>query len=499
MMKDIQQEYQQLKKLYHDVLDESQSAYQEWEAKIERPEFKESAQNLLAYLALRRRDIRSIQEQLMSYGLSSLGRLEAKTLATLEATLASFEAIHQLPQTYHHPDRQEFLHEYYRLIKNTRACYGPKPDHHHTRIMVTLPAEAAEDIDLLQKLVDEGMNVARINCAHDNTEVWQGMIDNIQQVAKANELSIPILMDIAGPKIRTEWVFTPNKNPKVSRGDQICITRNFKDLPLDIEEAVKVVAGCSLPGIYQSLKINDPVLIDDGSIEGRVVAQTDQSFTLRVEKVKGGKTRLKAEKGLNFPNSNFEIGILDDKDRADLRFALDHADIIGISFVRTAKDIKEVQAFIEENRTSSADQVHLMAKIETVQAFENLGEIIMTAASKNPFSVMIARGDLAVESGYVRLAELQEEILWICEAASIPVVWGTEVLGSLISNGVPTRSEITDAARSAHAEVVMLNKGEHIVEAVALIDQILSKMEDHSYKKTPKLRQLDVARMMLPH
>ena len=140
-----------------------------------------------------------------------------------------------------------------------------------------------------------------------------------------------------------------------------------------------------------------------------------------------------------------------------------------------------------------------MAKIETVQAFKNLGEIIMTAASKNPFSVMIARGDLAVESGYVRLAELQEELLWICEAASIPVVWGTEVLGSLISNGVPTRSEITDAARSAHAEVVMLNKGEHIVEAVALIDQILSKMEDHSYKKTPKLRQLDVARMMLPH
>lgn len=496
-MKSIQTEYQELKQLYQDVFNESEQGFQEWENEIQRSEFKESARNLLAYLALRRRDIRSIQEQLVSYGLSSLGRLEAKTLATLEATLASFEAIHNLPQSFQHPDRQEFLHEYYQLIKNTKACYGPKPDQHHTRIMVTLPTEAAKDLDLLRQLAKEGMNVARINCAHDQADVWQAMIDNIRQVAKEMEKTIPILMDIAGPKIRTEWIFTRFKNPKLSRGDQVYVTKNFTDLPLNLSEDIKVVAGCSLQGIYTSLKVNDPVLIDDGSIEGRVIECSDDSFILSVEKVKGGKTRLKAEKGLNFPNSNFEISILDNKDRADLRFALDHADIIGISFVRTADDIKEVQSFIQETQSKPLDQVHLMAKIETVQAFENLGEIIMTAASKQPFSVMIARGDLAVESGYVRLAEIQEEILWICEAASIPVVWGTEVLGSLIANGVPTRSEITDAARSAHAEVVMLNKGEHIVDAVAMIDRILSKMEDHSYKKTPKLRQLDVARMML--
>ena len=488
------EEYQAMKEIYEDVLNESNQEYQQWEEKIIRPDFKESAKNLLAYLSLRRREMRPIQEKLMTYGLSSLGRLEAKTLPTLQATIASYEAIHQIIPTLSHPTQEDFLKEYYQLIKNTKEGYGPKPQKHHTRIMVTMPSEAAEDLELLEDLIDQGMNVARINCAHDSETEWLKMINNIRQLAEKKQVTIPILMDIAGPKIRTEWVFSKYKNPKVSKGDLIEITQNFSQLPIDSLQDIKVTAGCSIEGVYQSIEVNDPVLIDDGSIEGRVVESNSESFILKVAKVKGSSVRLKAEKGLNFPNSNFKIDIIDSKDRSDIKFAVEHADIIGMSFVRTAKDIQDFQNYIKEIRPDGADQVHLVAKIETVQAFENLGEIILTAASRNPFSVMIARGDLAVESGYVRLAEIQEEILWICESASIPVVWGTEVLASLVSNGVPTRSEITDAGRSSHAEVVMLNKGKHIVEAVALIDQILTKMENHSYKKTPKLRQLEVAR-----
>lgn len=488
----MQKAYEEIYQLYRDVLTERDQAYQYWEKKIERPHFKSSAQNLLAYLAIRRRDIRPLQTMLAPYGLSTLGRLEGKTIPTLKATLASLEHILQLPSTVDYPTEAEFGEEFHQLNKNAIQCYGPRPEKHGTRIMVTLPREAAQDIALLDHLMTKGMNVARINCAHDNQTLWQQMIDNIHLVSRRHGRTIPILMDIAGPKIRTEWIYTQLKNPKVKKGDLMRITSNFEKLPDNT--GILVTAGCSVKDIYKAINVNDPVLMDDGSVESRVVSCNEEEFILEVKKVKGTSIRVKAEKGLNFPNSNFDFPLLDTKDKSDFTFAMDHADIIGLSFVRTAKDIREIQDFMVQVQPERANDIHLMAKIETVQAFENLGDIILTAAGKNPFSVMIARGDLAVESGYVRLAEIQEQILWICESASIPVVWGTEVLANLVNTGVPTRSEITDAARGIQAEVVMLNKGDYIVEGVEMLNSILSKMEQHYYKKTPRLRKLSVAK-----
>lgn len=136
----------------------------------------------------------------------------------------------------------------------------------------------------------------------------------------------------------------------------------------------------------------------------------------------------------------------------------------------------------------------IMTKIETVDAVNNLPEIIVTAAGKNPFSVMIARGDLAVEARFLRLAELQEEILWICEAAHIPVIWATQVLESMVKSGIPSRSEITDAAMAGRAECVMLNKGDFLIDGIVALDDILNRMQAHQYKKTPRLRALRIAR-----
>jgi pyruvate kinase len=110
---------------------------------------------------------------------------------------------------------------------------------------------------------------------------------------------------------------------------------------------------------------------------------------------------------------------------------------------------------------------------------------------------MIARGDLAVECGFERLAEVQEEILWMCEAAHVPVIWATQVLESLAKEGFPSRAEITDAAMSERAECVMLNKGPHIREAVAVLDDILQRMETHVTKKRSMLRELNVAKRFL--
>src|SRR5262249_58948937 len=132
----------------------------------------------------------------------------------------------------------------------------------------------------------------------------------------------------------------------------------------------------------------------------------------------------------------------------------------------------------------------IVLKIETRRAFENLPTLLWAAMRSEAVGVMIARGDLAVECGYERLAEVQEEILWLCEAAHLPVIWATQVLESLAKKGIPSRAEVTDAAMGERAECVMLNKGPHILDAVAALDSILRRMEEHQSKKTAQLRAL---------
>ena len=131
-----------------------------------------------------------------------------------------------------------------------------------------------------------------------------------------------------------------------------------------------------------------------------------------------------------------------------------------------------------------------MAKIETPRALYNLPDLIVQAAGRQPFAVMIARGDLAVEIGFERLAEMQEEMLWLCEAAPVPVIWATQVLESLVKKGLPSRGDMTDAAMSARAECVMLNKGPNVGAAIGALDGLLRRMAEHQFKKTPRLRAL---------
>ena len=137
-----------------------------------------------------------------------------------------------------------------------------------------------------------------------------------------------------------------------------------------------------------------------------------------------------------------------------------------------------------------AGRLGLVLKIETRRGFEHLPEMLLAAMAGPPAGVMIARGDLAVECGYERLAEVQEEILWVCEAAHMPVVWATQVLETLAKTGLPSRAEITDAAMGERAECVMLNKGPHILDAMRMLDDILRRMQAHQSKKRPLLRAL---------
>jgi pyruvate kinase len=177
-------------------------------------------------------------------------------------------------------------------------------------------------------------------------------------------------------------------------------------------------------------------------------------------------------------------------DMAALDVAAAFADIVGLSFVRTAAD---VEALHEALAVRNADTVGVILKIETRRGFENLPQILLTALRRPPAGVMVARGDLGVEIGFERMAEVQEQVLWLCEAAHLPVIWATQVLEGLTKTGMPTRGEVTDAAMSSRAECVMLNKGPYVERAVRFLDDVLARMRDHNIKKTPMLRRLKVS------
>lgn len=482
----------EISELYQLVVTEGDAIFEKWEADIIRPEFNESARNLSYYLALRQRDIRGIQRDLVPWGLSSLGRLESKTLSTLEAVIHALTAIVGEQVSEQTPPFDAFNLGEERLAFNTALILGEKPNNRNTRIMVTMPTQAAGNIQLVRDLINKGMNVARINCAHDTEDIWMQIIGNIRQVSNELNKDVRILMDIAGPKIRIDWIFTTHKKPKVSLGDTIYLTKDYNHLPKNNE--AKVTAGCSIPQIFEQLSVGDAVLIDDGTVETKVIDVSHDYAKLEVHKIKGKSIRIKADKGLNFPGLYFAIDILTQEDKEAIAFAAEHADIIGCSFVRDVNDIKSIQSELHSLLGKKAKDIPLMVKIETVQAVQNLTQIILAAASHNPFSVMIARGDLAVETGYIRLAEVQQQIMWICEAADVPVVWGTEVLANMIDTGIPSRAEVTDAAEGGRSDCVMLNKGDYIVDTVEMLDEILHMMKEHQFKKTPKLRALSIAK-----
>ncbi len=163
---------------------------------------------------------------------------------------------------------------------------------------------------------------------------------------------------------------------------------------------------------------------------------------------------------------------------------------MALSFLRTADDVVRLQ---QELTALNAGHIGTVLKIENAIAFRNLPRILLASLISPPVGVMVARGDLAVEVGFERLSELQEEILWLCEAAHVPVIWATQVLEGLAKGGAPTRAEVSDAVMSSRAECVMLNKGPRVVDTVAFLADILERMAEHHDKRMALLRRLSVS------
>ncbi len=565
---------------------------------------RESARNLCHYVAIRRTDIRQVQDQLAAMGISSLGRAESNVLFVLDAVLRILDHLADGRGRPVSGSVSRFAQGRRTLAGNTDALLGPNRPGRDVRIMVTMPSEAAHDYALVRDLVACGMDTMRINCAHDAPSDWSAMIRNLRRAERETGRKCPVLMDLGGPKLRTgaiehgipvadwrphrdvlgrieapariwltpdlsahpaplpadaalplptEWLETLAEKDSLQfrdarrgvrtlrvvgrhgegwwaegiraayvvpgtrvrnvrtgqeasvgalppaeqclvlrRGDILVLTReSFPGRPARHDAAGRVVTPasipCTLPEAFSVVAPGERIWFDDGKIGGviRKVGRDQVLVEITQARPKGGN--LRSDKGINLPDSALSLPALTEKDLADLPFVAKHADIVGLSFVRRPEDIAALSARLQE--LGAADK-GVVLKIESRQAFEALPDLLMAALRLPRSGIMIARGDLLVECGYERLAEIQEEILWLCEAAHLPVVWATQVLESLAQKGIPSRAEITDAAMGGRAECVMLNKGPHILEAIEILDSILRRMQSHQAKKTSRLRRL---------
>jgi pyruvate kinase len=580
-------------------------------------EYRPSARNLLHYLVLRQHDLRVMQIELATYGLSSLGRCEANVLATLDALLVALSALAGLrPPAFARDvvpvDQRSGPAT---LVRHARALLGRTSARRAVTIMVTLGSEAATDYHLVRDLVAAGMNQARINSAHDSLGEWRKMIALVRRAARELKRECRVLFDLAGPKLRTgtlvpgpqivHWrpqrddcgrVVAPahvtlvatgrkhqsatadtvlpvdgrflcrariddrihlidergksrslriaagnngmrlaegGKTAYVSPGTTLRLLRRRKliavtrlgvlpsrDKPLLLHrgDTLLVTAGakpghpsriaangaiiepacipCTLPEVLTQVRVGERIWFDDGKIGG-VIRRTgidagDSAIAVEITHVADAGAKLRPDKGINLPDSALTLPILSPKDRTDLAFAVAHADLVGLSFVRSPEDVEAVEQAMTD---LGARHLGLVLKIETPQGFANLPRILLAGLRAPSLGVLLARGDLAVEVGFERLAEVQEEILWLCEAAHVPVIWGTQVLEGLAKKGIPSRAEVTDAAMSGRAECVMLNKGPHVLDAVRFLDNVLARMQAHQTKKRSLLRRLLVSEM----
>jgi pyruvate kinase len=261
-----------------------------WRHTLAGSPFAPAAENLAHYLALRRRDLSSLQPALAAYGLSSLGRSEAHVLTALDALVATLGRLCGHADNPY-PGPAEFDAGAAILRREQERIFGRSPGAQHTRIMVTLPTEAGDDPALVQRLIGAGMNCARINCAHDDPAVWTAMISNIRAVSRHLRVDCHILMDVAGQKARIETAHVSN-NSRPHRGDRMVFVKDFREAGA----SDTAIATVSLPEILESLRPGAEVWIDDGKIGARVLSNHPGRVVLEITSARSKGERLGGSK-----------------------------------------------------------------------------------------------------------------------------------------------------------------------------------------------------------
>ena len=333
------------------------------------------------------------------------------------------------------------------------------------KIVCTL-GPATESSEQVQALVDAGMDVARINRSHGSAEEAEVLIGRVRAAAEASGRPVAVLVDLQGPKIRL-GTFVGDQRVKLDKGDEFTITID------DVLGTVKRVST-TFKGLPGDCKPGDRLLIDDGNVAVRVTAVTDTDVITKVE-VPGYVSN---HKGLNLPGVAVSVPALSEKDREDLRWALTRADadVIALSFVRSASDIDDVHAIMDEVGV----RLPVIAKIEKPQAVDKLFEIVSAFDG-----IMVARGDLGVEMPLEAVPLVQKRAIELARRQAKPVIVATQVLESMIQNPRPTRAEASDCANAIldGADAVMLSGetsvGAYPIEAVRTMARIIENVEDH--------------------
>jgi pyruvate kinase len=470
-------------------------------------DYRLSAKNFFRYLLLRSYDLRKYHDALSDLGISSLRTAEGYVLRNLYQVVKNLGLIAgTTPYEIDPAANLEFV-GYRRskklLRRHANILFNERRKRHFTEIMVTLPNEAAEDKTIIRDMVLSGMEIARINLSHGNIAVWEKMVEFIHQIQKETGERVKIYMDLSGPKIRTSAIEIYGKNGKIKDGipvkvgEHIHLTKRAtlgkkSTFGKKGEQLEKAEVGVLLPQIIDDARPGDIILFDDGMIRAKVIDKKRDDLEIIITDCY--KSKLSSHKGINLPNTKLNLPALTESDIENLSFICKHADIVGYSFVRTGADVRKLYSELGKN---NAEDIGVVFKIENQEAFENLPDILFEGMVRNKIGVMIARGDLAIEIGFERISEVQNQILWLCEAAHVPVIWATQVLDNLAKTGIPTRAEISDAAQGALAECVMLNKGPYINEAIRVLKDVLIRMEGHSFKKKNELRVLNVAKKYL--
>jgi pyruvate kinase len=465
------------------IATETDTIWSDWADLDMREAFRPSAQNLATYLAFRHTDLSAVQPDLAALGLSTLGRCEPHVRASLDAVEAALSGLTGVPAAF--PDPSRLTRGPARLAARRDTAFGTGASGApRSRILVTVPTEAATDPGLTRDMIRAGADAMRINCAHDGPELWDAMITNIRAAGVEIGRYVPILMDLAGPKLRTGAVAGPNK-ARVCVGDRLDILREAPKA-----KAKHAALSLSHPELIDRLIPGMAVFIDDGKIGAEVVEITSKGAKLKVTRAGPEGVKLKAEKGFNLPAVEIDIPALTEDDRTALDFVVGRADLIGYSFVQTPEDIRLLIAEVDKRLPEDGHRPGVVLKIETSQAIRNLPRLIVQSGALCETAVMIARGDLAVEIGLERMSEMQEELLWLCEAAHTPVVWATQVLEGLMKEGLATRAETTDAAMAQRADCVMLNKGPYVCDTIRFLSRVLGRMDRHMSKKSARLGPL---------
>ncbi|OYV45822.1 MAG: hypothetical protein B7X12_07480 [Halothiobacillus sp. 20-53-49] len=561
------------------------------------------------------------------------GLLEPHVEASLASVSQRLEEMRGTPAAPSTAPTLDYHRGFAQLQEHSRDLLGELQGNRDVRIMVTLPSEAATDTTLIPSLMEAGMDIARINCAHDEVNAWRSMIEQIRHAALTLSRACLVQIDLAGPKSRTGalralgqvlkirpkrdfqgrvteeallWIShkppitgaradlpslifeLASEMPDEIRTDDAALvgsasnsesnspgakpainTVTFNDArgqkavariieatdkgfllafnhthyiaegtPIEcatqpkftgrlvgaprIDEEIRLKMGdilhltraplpgtaaqvaadgrclkpaklhCTLEAAFTDAKPDQSVWLDDGRIGGLILSNDGEVIQVSITHAAPEGSKIKAEKGINFPDTEFKTPALTEKDLADLTALAHEVDIVALSFLRSPEDVAALQAQLTQ---LNAEHLGVVLKIENRQAFARLPQILLTGMRSAKLGIMIARGDLAVELGYERLSEVQEEILWLCEAAHVPVIWATQILESMAKSGVPTRPEVTDAAMSIRAECAMLNKGPHIVEALWFLNAVLGRMEGHYHKRMTMRRKLTIAEL----